>query len=72
LIRERSVDLVYYIRNMGLFRMAIMHTKLIRMNWGKFLNILQVARVDQGQVGEPGVLHHVYGVVQDGHDAHKT
>jgi hypothetical protein len=35
---------------MGWFRIAMMHTKLIRMKWGMFWNKLQVAGVDQGQV----------------------
>jgi hypothetical protein len=37
-----------------------------------FWNILQVARVHQGQIRGPGVLGQVHGVVQDGHDAHQT
>jgi hypothetical protein len=52
--------------------MAMMHTKLIRIKWETFSNTLQVAGVDQGQVGGPGVLHQVHGMVQDGHDAHQT
>ena len=35
-------------------------------------DILQVAGVDQGQVGGPGEPLQVHGVVQDGHDAHQT
>jgi hypothetical protein len=46
LIRDRSVDPLYYIRYMGLFSMAMMHTKLIRMKWGVFWEILQAGRVD--------------------------
>ena len=34
-------------------------------------DILQVAEVDQGQVGGPGVPLQVHGVVQDSHDAHQ-
>jgi hypothetical protein len=49
-----------------LFRIAMMHTKLIRMKWGMFWNILNVAEIDQGQVRGPGVLHQVHEVVQDG------
>jgi hypothetical protein len=63
---------VYYIRNMGLFRMAMMHIKLIRIKWRMFCNMLQVAGVDQGQIGGPDELHQVHKVVQDGHDAHQT
>ena len=33
LVRDSLVDLVYLCRYMGLFRMAMMHTKMIRMNW---------------------------------------
>jgi hypothetical protein len=40
-----------------------MHTKLIRTTWGMFLNILQVAGIDQERVGGPGVIHQVYGMV---------
>jgi hypothetical protein len=61
-----------HIRYMGWFRMAMMHTKLIRMKWGMFWNILQVTGVDQGQVRGAGVLHQVHGMVQDDHDAHQT
>jgi hypothetical protein len=49
-----------------------MHTKLIRIKWEMFCIILQVAGVDQGQVGGLGVLHQVHGMVQDGHDAHQN
>jgi hypothetical protein len=66
LIRARSGDSVYYIRNMERSRMSVMHTKLIRRKCGIFWNVLQVAGVHQGQVREPGVLHQVHGVVQDG------
>jgi hypothetical protein len=52
--------------------MAMMHTNLIRIKWRMFWNIIQVAGVDQGQVGEPGLIHQVHGVVQDGHDAHQS
>jgi hypothetical protein len=34
--------------------------------------MLQVAGVDQGQIGGPDELHQVHKVVQDGHDAHQT
>jgi hypothetical protein len=34
LIRARSSDPVFYIRNMGWFRIAMMHTKLLIMKWG--------------------------------------
>jgi hypothetical protein len=37
-----------------------------------FWNILQVAGVHQGQVGGPGELHKVHGIVQDGHDLYQT
>ena len=37
-----------------------------------FWNMIQVAGVDQGQVGGPGVPLQVHGVVQDGNDAHQT
>ena len=50
----------------------MMHTKLIRMKWEMVWDILQVAGVDQGQVGGPGVPLQVHEVVQDGHDAHQT
>jgi hypothetical protein len=50
----------------------MMHIKLIKMKWGMFWNILQVTGVDKGQVGVPGVLHHVHRMVQDVHDAHQT
>jgi hypothetical protein len=56
---------------MGWFRMDMMHTKL-RMMRMMFWNILQAASFDQGQVGGPAVQHQVYGVAQDGHDAHQT
>jgi hypothetical protein len=72
LIRDRSGDPVYYIRYMGWFRMAMMHTKLIKMKWGMFWNIPQVAGDHQGQVRRPGVLPQVHGVVQDGYDTHQT
>jgi hypothetical protein len=52
---------VYYVRYMGWFRMSVMHTKLIRMKWGMFWNILQVTGVHQGQVRR---LHRVLVVVQ--------
>jgi hypothetical protein len=61
---------VYYVRYTGWFRMAMIHTKLITMKWGMFWNILQVAGFDQGQVGDPSVLHQVHGVVWDGYDTH--
>jgi hypothetical protein len=50
LIRARLEYPVNYVRNMGWFRMAMMHTKLIRMKWVMFFFILQVAGVAQGQV----------------------
>jgi hypothetical protein len=50
----------------------MMHTKLIRMSCGMFWNILQVAGVDQGQVGGLGVLRQVHGIVQDCHHVHQT
>jgi hypothetical protein len=56
----RPMRLVYYIRWL---RIAMMHTKLVRMKWGMFWNILHASGVDQGQVGEPGVLHQVHWVV---------
>jgi hypothetical protein len=65
-------DPVSYIRYMGLFRIAMMYTKLIRIKWGMFWNILQVAGVHQGQVGGPGELHKVHGIVQDCHDLYQT
>jgi hypothetical protein len=49
-----------------------MHTKLIRMKWERFWNLLQFAGVDKGQVRGPGVLLQEHGMVQDGHDAHQT
>jgi hypothetical protein len=58
-------DPVYYIRYMGWFRMAIIHTKRIRMKLEIFCIILQVAGVDQGQVGKPSVLHQEHRMLQD-------
>jgi hypothetical protein len=65
---------MYYVRYMGhgWFKIAILHTKLIRMKKGMFWNILQIAWVDQGPVRGPSVLHQVLGVVQDGYDEHQT
>jgi hypothetical protein len=37
--------------------MATMHSKLIKMKWVMFWNILQVAGVDQGQVLRPGTYY---------------
>jgi hypothetical protein len=56
LIRDGLGDSVYYIRYIGWFRMAMVHTKLIRMKWGMFLHTLQVAGIHQEQVRGPGVL----------------
>jgi hypothetical protein len=50
----------------------MMHTKLIRTEWGMFWNMLQVAGVHQGQFGGPGELHKVHGIVQDSHDVPQT
>jgi hypothetical protein len=47
MIRDRLLDLEYLCRYMGLFRMAMMQTTLIRVKWETFWNILQVAGADQ-------------------------
>jgi hypothetical protein len=63
LIRDRSVDSldpVYYIRYMGWFRIAILHTKRIRIKKGMFWNQVQVAGADLGQVCGPSVLRQVH------------
>jgi putative heme iron utilization protein len=46
---------------MGWFRMTMIHTKLIKMKWGMFKNILQIAGVDQEQVGETPAVHQTHG-----------
>jgi hypothetical protein len=72
LIRDRLIDLGYLCRFMGLLRMAMMHTKLIKIKNGVFWDILQAAGVDQGQVNRPGVPLQVHGAAPNGHDAHET
>jgi hypothetical protein len=47
--REREIEIEIEIDR----EMAMMHTRLIRINWGMFWNKLHVVEVDHGQVRGP-------------------
>jgi hypothetical protein len=53
LIRVRLGKPVYYIRNMGWFRMAMMHTKLIKLKWEMCWNIHSSLELIRDRLGDP-------------------